>query len=98
GSSEGYLIAGPLIHSLVGLEEFVAPEILPEIRVRSDRRGRTGELEAIGDDVGGHVAGVVEELLRLETARVEDCRKGSPLLAVEAPQLHLVAAPDRVLR
>ena len=56
------VVVRPLRHRLVGGDEVVVPEVLPQVDVAGDVAGGVEHLERVAHDVGGDVAGRVEQV------------------------------------
>ena len=77
GARERDLVARPLRHRLVALDELVVPEVLEQRRVLRDLLRRRLHEEAGVERVGGHVPRLVDELVRDRAGPSSDRRRPS---------------------
>ena len=68
---EGDVVPGPLPQDLEGLHLLVVPQLLPQHGVLGEVGGRLQHAEGVSDDLGRDVAGLVDDVIRVEAPLVE---------------------------
>ena len=95
-AGERDVVAGPLRHHLVGGDEVVVPQVLPQVDVAGDVAERLEHAERVEHHVGGHVAGGVEHVGRLDAALLHHRRHRAHVGEVDRRRHHGQAAHRQV--